>query len=163
MAKRYLNFGTSLGALPFEPFGFNAMTKSSTMNNGTTLGSNVAYGMNSLSMPRLRGNGWSKNQDLQLLRGGHAPRFWQYLGGRPLEKAQFTTWSGVGKGNIGSLIFPLLGVPMVAWGLSLTGGMGLVLGLGIWWVVCGEVGGYLDVFNVVVFLVEGPRLASPRW
>lgn len=74
MAKR-LKFGTSLEVLPFGPFKLNAMTKSSTMNNGMKLGSNIAFGINSHVCQNGLGTGTQTNRDMHLLGGGYASRF----------------------------------------------------------------------------------------
>ena len=54
---RKVRFGIFFGALPSGLFGLNAMTRSSTMNSGTKLRSNTAFGMNLSSTPKRLGIG----------------------------------------------------------------------------------------------------------
>lgn len=66
MARR-LKFGTTFGALPFGPFGLNAMT----CNRGQTSHLGCIHHVCQGGL----GSGAQTNQDLQLLCDGHAPRF----------------------------------------------------------------------------------------
>ena len=146
---RKLNFGIFFGASPFGLSGSNGMIGSSTMNSGTKLRSNTAFGMNlSFTLKRL-GTGWSNKSKLAASPRRRCSKDLTGLGVLGMCYVEDATCmlNGIGKAKlVGSDLL------LVAWGLSLTSGVGLVLGLVVpcpWW------GLFVLPLYLAVFRVRG--------
>jgi len=138
----------------------STMTRCSIMNNGTSLRLNTLFGMILSCTPRQHGISWSSKSTLASFR--------LKLCSKALTKrtrvlrisfVEGTIWKslGIGNGNTTRYHNSWL-VNLVAWGLSLAGGLGVVLGLvglgGLcpWWGCVGV------TFYVTGFVCEGPHL-----
>ena len=122
------SFSTFLEALHF---GLNVMTKSLTKNNGTSLKPNTWFGTNSSFTRKWYGSGcWNKSRNASSQRR---------LGFKVSTKlgaiCKFCVEGiicilhGIGKDNVVRWFFPsILKDVLVAWGLRLASGVGVVLG-----------------------------------
>lgn len=131
--QKNLKYGTSLGTLLLGPFGSNVMTKCPILNNGTSLRSSIGFGMNSSSMPKRLGTGWSNKLRWSNSLWRDMLQGFDKLGmiGMLFVWGSIYISSGTGRGNTTRLSSLSLGCH---------GGLGIVLG---WWdegVVLGMIG-----------------------